>query len=427
MFGHQDSYDVNGSISKKTSRNDLKIAVAYHSLSADTQNEIDKTLNENFEDSTAKNNTANQNEIVKGFYEKTDTDNFETIALNESNTSIHKCVCNTIKIKPNFEKKDFCERDLKVEKSKRPEIMINDHLISMEEFLAKYQTNTSSGLTKQQVETQRVKDGINALSKKRKQFIIIKYVQELVCGYNFIMWTCAILCLLCYQPLGGNEPDVNNLILSCLLFAAIFFQGTFSFFQHRRSDNLMASFEKLMPHIATVLRDNHWQTVNTWELVVGDVLRSAAGDKIPADIRVVECSQASVEKSSLTGESEAVKLSVNSTDSNPYETKNLAMFGTSIIEGTVTGVVFQTGDRTVMGKIAEITMNTKTKVSTMQREINYFASIIGTMSILTGLLTFILWYFWVKLSYPDFLTYTGTIIACIGVVVSFFRKYFNYY
>jgi P-type E1-E2 ATPase len=79
----------------------------------------------------------------------------------------------------------------------------------------------------------------------------------------------------------------------------------------------MASFEKLMPHKTTVLRDRNWKNVKTWELVVGDVVQLNAGDKVPADIRVVQCNQASVETSSLTGESEPIRLSVNTVNENP--------------------------------------------------------------------------------------------------------------
>jgi sodium/potassium-transporting ATPase subunit alpha len=394
MFKYKNSYDVQEMATKNiVEKNDLKIAVCYHSLSADTQNEIDIKLQTNPRDSFK---TNNNKKIENNFTPKS------TISIR------------SVKIKP----KDID----RIEKIKRPEILIDDHIISMDAFLAKFKVNKSLGLTEEEVKSRRERDGINILSKKRKQYAIIKFIKELVCGYNFIMWACAILCMLCYKPLGGINPDINNLVLSCLLFGAIFFQGTFSYFQHKRSDNLMSSFEKLMPHVTTVLRDGHWKTVNTWELVIGDIVRLTAGDKIPADMRVIECSQASVEKSSLTGESEPVKLNVNSTDLNPYETKNITLFGSSILEGTVTGVVFQTGDRTIMGKIAEITLNTKTKMSTMQREINYFASIIGTMSIFTGILTFVLWYFGVRNAYPDFLTYPGIITACIGVVVSFFPE-----
>jgi len=59
------------------------------------------------------------------------------------------------------------------------------------------------------------------------------------------------------------------------------------------------------------------------------------GDKLPADLRVFEANEAKLEKSSLTGESEPVPVSTVATDLNIYETQNMALFGTSIIEGDV--------------------------------------------------------------------------------------------
>lgn len=109
------------------------------------------------------------------------------------------------------------------------------------------------------------------------------------------------------------------------------------------------------------------------ELVVGDLVEVKFGDRVPADIRVVSAHGFKVDNSSLTGESEPQSRGPEFTNENPLETKNLAFFSTFAVEGptekitakrvslpcafhsgTCLGMVVKTGDRTVMGRIANL-------------------------------------------------------------------------
>lgn len=82
-----------------------------------------------------------------------------------------------------------------------------------------------------------------------------------------------------------------------------------------------------------MLRDGQKRTVKAEELVVGDVVDVKFGDRLPADIRIIESSGFKVDNSSLTGESEPQSRSVECTHDNPLETKNLAFFSSSAVEG----------------------------------------------------------------------------------------------
>jgi sodium/potassium-transporting ATPase subunit alpha len=90
------------------------------------------------------------------------------------------------------------------------------------------------------------------------------------------------------------------------------------------------------------------------------------------------------------------------------------------MEGNAIGIVFQTGNKTIMAKIASLALNAKGEITTMQREINYFALIIGAMSLITGLLTFFIWYFVIRVHHPNFLNLPQMISICIGIVIGFF-------
>ena len=314
------------------------------------------------------------------------------------------------------------EEDSSKRIKKELEFVFDDHLIELDDFIRRYETNVSEGLNDEHVELRLKRDGKNVLKKRKNKPVFVRWLIEVFGGYNIIMWVATILCLLCWQPLGGDNPSVYNLVLTIFLFVVIMIQSTVSFIQQFHSDNLMASFEKLMPLKSSVLRNGKWDDVNSSDLVVGDVVRMSSGDKIPADLRIIDCQQASIDKSCLTGESEPVKLNLFKIESNPYETKNIAMFGSLLMEGAMIGIVFQTGEKTIMAKVASLAMSAKGEITTMQREINYFAVIIGSMSIGTGLLTFIIWLTAIKPQHPTFFNYSGIISTCIGVVISFFPE-----
>jgi len=89
----------------------------------------------------------------------------------------------------------------------------------------------------------------------------------------------------------------------------------------------------MVPQYATVLREGQKLTLKAEELTVGDIVEVKFGDRIPADIRIIECRGFKVDNSSLTGESEPQSRGPEFTHENPLETKNLAFFSTNAVEG----------------------------------------------------------------------------------------------
>lgn len=86
---------------------------------------------------------------------------------------------------------------------------------------------------------------------------------------------------------------------------------------------------------AVVIRGGETLSVKAEELVVGDLVEVKFGDRIPADIRIVEARSFKVDNSSLTGESEPQSRNTEFSNENPLETKNLAFFSTNAVEGTI--------------------------------------------------------------------------------------------
>merc|ERR1712117_905466 len=108
----------------------------------------------------------------------------------------------------------------------------------------------------------------------------------------------------------------------------------------------------MVPQYALAVRDGEKVTIKADELTLGDIVEVKFGDRIPADLRVLESKGFKVDNSSLTGESEPQSRGPEFTHENPLETKNLAFFSTNAVEGTARGMVINIGDNTVMGRIA---------------------------------------------------------------------------
>merc|ERR1739838_1174391 len=135
------------------------------------------------------------------------------------------------------------------------------------------------------------------------------------------------------------------------------------------------------------------------------------GDRLPADIRVLEARGFKVDNSSLTGESEPVLRTSEYTHENPLETKNLAFFSTNAVEGTCVGIVVNIGDWTVMGRIAGLASGLDMGDTPIAKEIAHFIHIITGVAVFLGvtffIIAFIMGYHWLD-----------AVVFLIGIIVA---------
>lgn len=188
------------------------------------------------------------------------------------------------------------------------------------------------------------------------------------------------------------DTYLNIKALAIVLLGVFFIQAAFTMFQNWSTSRVMSSIKNMLPEQTTLLRDSQPFTVAGVQVVPGDIVTIKAGNKLPADIRILEASSdLRFDRSVLTGESRPIAGSVNCTDSNYLETRNIGLQGTHCIIGNCVGVVVATGDRTVFGRIAKLTNKPKTKMTTLEREILYFVVIICSIMFTMVLIVIIVW------------------------------------
>lgn len=213
------------------------------------------------------------------------------------------------------------------------------------------------------------------------------FIEELTGFFSLLLWFGAVLCFIGYAI---DSSDNSNLYLGIVLSAVVIITGIFSYQQTSKSAALMAQFKNFIPPKAMVIRDGREKEINATGLVPGDLVKLKGGDNIPADVRIVDCTEMKVNNASLTGESEDLLRGKDKTSNNPLETMNLAFFGTQCTTGHGLGIVFETGDTTVIGQIANLASSAHSQQTPLSIEINRFIRIVSGVAIFLGVTFFFL-------------------------------------
>ena len=184
---------------------------------------------------------------------------------------------------------------------KFPELADLDwHTISSNELYTRLSSSPSQGLSADQVKRRLIEHGKNQPSPPPTHYLqqIFGYFFK---GFGSILLVGSILVWVSWKPLG-EPPSVANLALAIVLLAVFFIQAAFNAWQDWSSSRVMASITTMLPDNCLMLRDGHQTTVLASEIVPGDILFIKSGNKLPADVRLVEISSdAKFDRSILTG------------------------------------------------------------------------------------------------------------------------------
>ncbi|EYC18506.1 hypothetical protein Y032_0027g1554 [Ancylostoma ceylanicum] len=287
----------------------------------------------------------------------------------------------------------FFSKDKRKLEHLKKDIDIDDHKIPIEELFERLKTSPETGLSTDEAGERLRMYGPNALTPPYRTPTWIKFLQNLFGGFNMLLWAASFASLVGYfmeKKEFGDETKADNLYLAITLATVVTITGVFSFYQEAKSGNIMSTFANMIPTMAHVFRDGRITDVKVEDVVLGDIVEISGGDKVPADIRIISARGLKVDNSSLTGESEPQSRSADFTHNNPLESKNVAMFSTSVLEGSARGVVILTADNTVVGRIAALTAQVSSGPSPIAKEINHFIHIITFVALGVGVTFFVL-------------------------------------
>ncbi|WP_150302744.1 cation-translocating P-type ATPase [Pseudomonas saliphila] len=175
-----------------------------------------------------------------------------------------------------------------------------------------------------------------------------------------------------------------------VILAVVLLQAVVGIVQEGKAEQALAAIRHMLAPKATVLRDGERQRIEASELVPGDVLMLEAGDRVAADVRLVQLHGLKVDEALLTGESVRVdKLTDQQAGDAPLaERFNMAYSGTLVNVGTARGVVVATGEQTEIGRISGMLSGVETLQTPLLTQMNRFAKYLSLIIVVIGALVF---------------------------------------
>ncbi len=168
------------------------------------------------------------------------------------------------------------------------------------------------------------------------------------------------------------------------IFAIVLLNAFIGFTQEYKAENAVRALKKMVIPTTIVIRDGKQKEIDIKELVPGDIVILSEGDKIPADLQVLEAFSAKVDESMLTGES--VPVSKSKTD----EKDGLLFKGTILVTGRITAQVVNTGSKTEFGKIIELVSKEEKSRSPLTIQLDHLGKRIGIVILILIVILFIL-------------------------------------
>ena len=262
-----------------------------------------------------------------------------------------------------------------------------------EELLSEFSSDSTKGLTSNAVEKNREKFGSNSLTKKKSDSLL-KRIWDASTEPMLLMLIAAGLIALAvniFRKVTGGESD----FLECIgVFVAIALSVVISVIMEGRSAKAFEALSKINSNMTVkVVRNGKTVSVSSEDIVVGDVLLVSAGDKLPADGRLLSAVDLSVNESALTGESYPVKKDADSVIDDEKlplaERVNMLYSGTFVTEGQGKILITAVGDKTEFGKIAG-ELNGQSKSNTpLQEKLARLGKTITVMGVIAAAIVFI--------------------------------------
>lgn len=243
-------------------------------------------------------------------------------------------------------------------------------------------TNSSKdGLTSSEAETRLKVNGENSLPQKKAKPFIVMLLQELINPIVIIL-----LVAMAFSFIVGELLD-GFVILGIVMIDAII-----GAIQSKRAQRVASSLSNMIKVKTKVLRDGQKVEVESSKLVVGDIVFLESGDKISADMRIIECNNFTVDESLLTGESINATKTIDSISENaPLGNRTCMVFsGSSVITGRAKCVVVETGTNTEIGSIATNLNEVKDEKSPLTIRINKFSKQISIVIVAIAVIVFII-------------------------------------
>jgi Ca2+-transporting ATPase len=247
---------------------------------------------------------------------------------------------------------------------------------SPEEIISELSTSQEKGLTSIEAKKRLAQYGNNELESKIKiplWLLLLSQFKEL---FVIILIVGALISIL----IGSYKNGV-------IIFIIVIVNAIIGFIQEYKANKIIEKLKGLVKSSAKVIRDGVLVEVPQSELVPGDIIKLEEGDKVPADIRIIQCSDFKTNEFTLTGESLPQRKSIEIILEEVVigDRKNMAYTGTTVASGNAIGVIVRTGMKTETGKIASLTEESTEVETPLQKELRLLARQLTIIAIIIAI------------------------------------------
>ncbi|MFR4967713.1 magnesium-translocating P-type ATPase [Lactobacillus kalixensis] len=252
---------------------------------------------------------------------------------------------------------------------------------------------SAEGLSTKQANINREEYGSNEIAAPKNNSKLRFLAESFITPFTIVLFILAAVSLFTdYIFVPANQKDLSTVIIMLVM---VLISGITSYVQNVRTSNAVDDLLSMVSVTTNIRRDGQDQELPTSDVVVGDIINLAAGDMVPADMRLLKSKDLFCSSSSLNGESNpvekiATKFPKIGGDKDYLDYPNVLYEGTTIVSGSGTGVVFATGNRTLFGKLAQDISKNNLKQTTFDKGIKDISKLLITMTAVIAPLVFLI-------------------------------------
>ena len=202
-----------------------------------------------------------------------------------------------------------------------------------------------SGLSGTEASARLVRDGPNRLPEEKRRGVVVRFLLQF---HNLLIY---ILC-----AAAVTSAILGHVVDAAVIGGVVLINAIVGFVQEGKAERALDAIRAMIDPKASVFRDGARLTVAADDIVSGDIVHLEAGDRVPADLRLIRARNLKIDEAVLTGESVPVEKAVApvNPDSSLGDRRSMAYSGTLVATGQATGVVVGTGLRTELGRIGQL-------------------------------------------------------------------------
>ncbi len=243
------------------------------------------------------------------------------------------------------------------------------------------QLDTSQdGLSQTEAEQRLSSFGPNTLRPPKKRSALVRFLSHF---HNILIYILIVAAVV--AAFLGEWLD------TWVILGVVVINTVIGFLQEGKAERALEAIAKMVVVEASAIRDGAPQRVNAETLVPGDVVVLEAGDKVPADLRLMEARECSIDEAVLTGESAPVHKGVSPLDAKASvgDRTCMAFSSTLVTAGTARGVVVATANDTQIGRISELVEQSQEIATPLMKKIEAFGRVLAAVIVGVAIFTFL--------------------------------------